>query len=231
MGSEAFHAHGSTLEIYDGAVFIPIIELSLIGMNFTADELDTTNHMSLNAWREYVRGLKSAEILLEGNLIIGSNAHGFDETYGLGFLFDANSLAILRIRFREGDPLTFTAILPEYTWENDVEDAIRFSGRFRVSGIVTAAELYILLWTEEFDFELFESGTYTSAWFEPWDYDQGKNWILAYSDTWDYLIPTGTLEYAEPWEYGPLTTVSRYTETWEPIIPTGTSQYVETWES
>jgi predicted secreted protein len=231
MGSQAFHAHGSTLEIYDGVNFIPIIELSVIGMNFTADEINTTSHMSLNAWREYVRGLKSAEVLLEGNLIIGSNAHGFNETYGLGYLFDTGTLSVLRIRFKDGDPLTFQAILPEYTWMNDVEDAIRFSGKFRVSGIVTEAELYVLLWAEEFDFELFESGAYVSAWFEPWDYDQGKTWVSQYIDTWEYIFPTETLEYIDTWNYVSLTAQSRYIEEWEPTTLTATSQYIETWES
>jgi predicted secreted protein len=231
MPSEAFHAHGSTLEIYDGTQFIPIIELSVIGMNFSADELDLTHHESLDAWREYARGLKSAEVLLEGNLIIDNASHGFDETYGLGFLFDAKTFAILRIRFREGDPLTFTALLPEYTWVNDVEDAIRFSGRFRVSGIVTEAELFVLLWSEDFNYAPFDFGEFVLQYTDTWDYDQGKTWILAYFDDWDYgQDKTWTLEYFDSWDYGTTTETSRYIETWEPPTYTSTSQYLETWE-
>lgn len=200
MPSQAFHAHGSTLEVYDGVNFIPIVELSVIGMNFSGDELDTTNHTSLNAWREYVRGLKTADVILEGNLIIGSSSHGFDETYGLGFLFDTDTLAVLRIRFREGAPLTFTALLPEYTWENDVEDAIRFSGRFKVSGIVTEAELFLLLWAENFNYAPFDFGEFVSQYNEIWDYDQGKSWISAYLESWDFSPPPGTSQYIETWE-------------------------------
>lgn len=216
MPSAAFHAHGSILEVLDGT-FFPVIEVSVLALGYTADELDISNHESLQAWREFVRGLKSCELLVEGNLIIASDSHGWSSTRGLMTLFDSGQLAVWRLIFPDASPLLFTAFVAEYTWSNDVEDAIRFSARLRVSGSVEEGQIIIDLWDENFNYAALDNGTFTLQYLEPWDYYNEEDWVLQYTEPWTYsLYQTAELKYTEPWEFNyPSTVQLEYLEEWE----------------
>lgn len=213
MPSAATHAHGTTLEIFDG-VFRPLIEMSVFAMSWAGDEIDTTNHDSLDAWREYILGLKNVEMLCEGNLIIASDSHGFTSSHGVGTLFDTGQIMPWRMIFKNAaQPITFTAFVREYTWEMDSEDKISCSLMLRVTGSIALLELVISLWQENFNYTM---GGVGKQYDETWDFHSG-NFTVGYTETWDYSnFQTATLNYTEPWDsLGYIVGPSQYLETWE----------------
>ena len=60
--SNALHAQGTLLQVGDGAspeVFTTIAEVGTIqGPGLDSDQIDVTNHTSVNEYREYIQGLK-----------------------------------------------------------------------------------------------------------------------------------------------------------------------------
>lgn len=218
MSSAAFHSWGSTLEILDGT-FFSVIECSVIAISYTADELDITNHESLDSWRENVRGLKSCEILVEGNLIIASDSHGWVSSHGIMTLFDSGELAVWRLTFKNATPITFTAFVPEYTWNNDVEDKIHFSLRLRVSGEITESQLILDLWSEDFNYAPLDEGGFILAYEEQWDYFEGLSFVEQYLEEWSYEeFQIANLQWLEEWNYDVPPDedfVLQYTEDWE----------------
>lgn len=213
MPSVAVHSHGSVLEVFDG-IFFPLIEMSVFGMSWIGDEIDVTSHTSLDAWREYILGLKNVELLCEGNLIIASNSHGFTTGHSIGTLFDSGQIMPWRLTFKNApQPLSFTAFVREYTWVLDAEDKASCSIALRVTGGIGLAELIFSLWQEDFNYIV---GGVGKQYDETWDFHSG-NFTVGYTEPWDYSdFQTATLSYTEPWDsLGYSVGPSQYLETWE----------------
>jgi len=92
MASAGLHAWGTILKVGDGQTgteaFTAVAEISSITSSLTADELDVTSHDSLDAWREFVRGLKSMELTLEGNYIPASPTQDMTVNTGMLWLYE-----------------------------------------------------------------------------------------------------------------------------------------------
>lgn len=139
MASQGLHAWGTLLQVGDGAgseVFTTIAEISSISSSLTADEIDVSSHDSSDAWREFVRGLKSMEITLEGNYIPGNATQDFSTNTGMLWLFDQGTQRNYRLIFPDSANTTFgfTAITVEVTHTADVEDKLQFTSRLRITG-------------------------------------------------------------------------------------------------
>lgn len=139
MASAGIHAHGTLLKVGDGAgpeVFTTVAEISSITSSLTADELDVTSHDSVDAWREFVQGLKSMEITLEGNYIPANATQNLTANTGMLWLFDAGTLRNYQLIFPDSGTttFTFTAICVEVTHTADVEDKLMLSARLRITG-------------------------------------------------------------------------------------------------
>lgn len=140
MASAGLHAWGTLLKVGDGQtgteVFTTVAEISSITSSLTADELDVTSHDSLDAWREFVRGLKSMELTLEGNYIPASATQDMTVNTGMLWLFDEGTQRNYQLIFPDPDSteFTFKAITVEVTHTADVEDKLSFTSRLRVTG-------------------------------------------------------------------------------------------------
>jgi predicted secreted protein len=140
MASLGLHAWGTILKVGNGQTgtetFTAVAEISSITSSLTADELDVTSHDSLDAWREFVRGLKSMEITLEGNYIPASATHDMTINTGMLWLFDEGTQRNYQLVFPDPDntQFEFKAITVEVTHTADVEDKLAFTSRLRVTG-------------------------------------------------------------------------------------------------
>jgi len=140
MASAGLHAWGTILKVGDGQTgteaFTAVAEISSITSSLTADELDVTSHDSLDAWREFVRGLKSMELTLEGNYIPASPTQDMTVNTGMLWLFDEGTQRTYQLVFPDPDTtqFSFKAITVEVTHTADVEDKLSFTSRLRVTG-------------------------------------------------------------------------------------------------
>lgn len=100
--SNAVFGFSTKLRVGDGQVsetFQDVAELTSITTNFSADDVDITNHDSTDRWRDYLQGLKGLEISMEGNFIPTNDTQDVTSDTGMLWLFDAGTKRNYQIVF------------------------------------------------------------------------------------------------------------------------------------
>jgi predicted secreted protein len=138
--TQAFRAQGTNLEVETATpgVFLHIAELRNITPSFTADQLDASNHDTIGAWREWVGGMKTAQINLEGNFLPADPSH--DDQTGLWLFFEDGENRAWRLTSPElpgGSTKVrylFSGVITEYSPNFNSAELASFTGRLMVTG-------------------------------------------------------------------------------------------------
>ena len=94
--ADALHAHNTLLKNGAGTV---LAKVNRINPSLARDNIDTTTHDSLNAWREGLPGLQGMTVAIEGNYIPDDPTH------------DDSATGILN-KFRNGVTESWTVTFP-----------------------------------------------------------------------------------------------------------------------
>ena len=140
--TDAFRAAGTQFKIGDGAdpeVFTTVAELRQISWRNQADQLDASNHDTPDAYREYVGGMKSCEISLEGNYLPTDPTQ--DGTTGLLAFFDDGQNHNMRCE-TPTDPVfraSFSGVVTQYSPSLNHDQVATFTATVMSSGKPTYA--------------------------------------------------------------------------------------------
>jgi len=131
--------HGTLLQAGDGGApesFTTIARLTEIGeVDVSADDVEITTHDSVNAIREYIRGLVDpGEITFTGVWIADASQQDvFDDVFG-GLGANGNFRIVLPASMGQ---LDFAGYFGGWRLNPQLEDRIEFGGRIKISGAVT----------------------------------------------------------------------------------------------
>jgi predicted secreted protein len=142
MVTAAVSAHSTILQFdAGGGTWATVAEVSSISTSLSSDELDVTSHDSTGKWREWIQGLKGAEISIEGNFLAGSTTHGTNSQTGMLGLFTAGTKRNMRLRFSDSGTTTwtFSGLIREISYSASVDDKLSFTATVRISGVMTLA--------------------------------------------------------------------------------------------
>lgn len=143
--TNAFWAYGSKLQLGDGAtpteVFADIAELlELTPPSESRDEIDVSNHQSVNATREFIPGWRDGgEVEFKANWLPNDATH--DSTTGLRSIYNDNVNHNWKIILPD-DILTieFAGHLSKLEGELPLEEQGTITGTIKVSGAITYTE-------------------------------------------------------------------------------------------
>ena len=140
--TQAFWAYGSRLQLGDGAtpteVFADIAELlELTPPSNERDDIDVSNHQSVNATREFIPGWRDGgEVEFKANWLPNNSTH--DGTTGLLSIYNDNVNHNWKIVLPD-DLLTisFAGHLSKFSPELPLDEQGTISGTIKVSGNIT----------------------------------------------------------------------------------------------
>jgi predicted secreted protein len=142
--TQAWRSSGTNLEMETSpGNFTHISELKNITPNFTAAQLDASNHDTPNAWGEAVSGRKSATIALSGNYLPADTSQ--DDTVGLWAAFNDGENRGWRLTTPELPGGTtrvrflFSGVLTEFSPNFNFDALAEFTSSIAVSGQPTYA--------------------------------------------------------------------------------------------
>ncbi len=128
--------HGTLLQVGDGGspeTFTTIARLSEIGgMDASADDIDITTHDTVDAIREFIRGLVDpGEVTFTGVWIADATQQDtFDEVFG-GLTPNKNFRIVLPASMGQFD---FSGYFGAWRINPALADRIEFGGRIKISG-------------------------------------------------------------------------------------------------
>jgi|SRR5882724_768907 len=144
MATQARRAQGTLLKLGDGGSpesFTTIAELTKIDTTFKADDLDASNHDTPSSWKEFVPGMKEAEIKIAGNFIPEDATQ--DATTGLLSHFIAGDQANYQLIFPglPGDPspleIDAAMVVMEMSPKADAKAILTFDASLKFAGAPT----------------------------------------------------------------------------------------------
>lgn len=200
MAVLAFNSH---LDLLVGASFVRVAEVVALALSETADDIDITNHDSTDRWSDYLQGLKTGEIAIEGNWLPANNTHDYNDDGLLG-LFDNGEMRTWKLWLGNGAnasiPLTFHGWVIQLQQGAMHDTKLEFSLVLRAVRINSTTTFVVARWTESF-----EPPTYT----------------------------VGSAEFTEPFEPPyVVNSVAEWTETFNaPTYTVGSAEFTETFES
>jgi predicted secreted protein len=135
--TDAFRSQGTVLEVEESegaGTFMRIAEMRNMSPSITTDQLDASNHDTPSAWREWVGGMITGNIDLEGNYLPTHESHNGD-TGMLKFLQDGLNRK-WRMRTPTTPPFqwTFSGIVVEYSPTFVADQLSVWTGRMMISG-------------------------------------------------------------------------------------------------
>lgn len=124
-------AKGTVLSVTVGAVLTPVLNLTGVsGVDLSADEIDTTDHDSVDGYKEFEQGLKDG-----GTVSIEGNFTNHASQVALKTLFDSGEKVACEIEFPNAlAKWTFTAFVSAISTDAPYDGKIDFAGALKVSG-------------------------------------------------------------------------------------------------
>lgn len=143
MPCDGLLGQGALFQVGDQAspeVFTTVADLRDITPTIQRESIDASNHDTANAWREFVPGMATMEIGLEGNYVPDNTTHNI-ATDGMIGLIDTAGSRNMKIVFPDSGATTwsFEGFFTEVSPSLPSEGLLSFSASVQVCGRPTLA--------------------------------------------------------------------------------------------